>query len=262
MAYEHTTYENFVLENKFEDILTTAVDLNGYITADYSLAEAPGMKKVINKYTATGSVEDLEMGEGNSEEIVVSFTPDDYTVGVTQGKFGYYDEQALTDPMVVEAGLKGLAQTMANDFTAKAIAEFDKSENIIYDATWSYDDIVDAVAKFGENETGLFLLISPEIKAAFRKKLGDSLQYTEATVRSGYIGSVCGVPVVVSKAVPEKKAYMATRDAVTAFIKKGSEIEQERDADTRLNTVFARKVAVVALTDERKCVVLTSDSKS
>ena len=30
----HKTYENFVLENKIEDILTTAVDLQSYMTVD------------------------------------------------------------------------------------------------------------------------------------------------------------------------------------------------------------------------------------
>lgn len=50
-------YENFVLENKFEDLLTTKVDLSNYMTVDTSLTEAPGMKKKIHKYTATGDVQ-------------------------------------------------------------------------------------------------------------------------------------------------------------------------------------------------------------
>ena len=49
----------------------------------------------------------------------------------------------------------------------------------------------------------------------------------------------------------------ATKAAVTAFVKKGSEIEQERDADTRENTVYARKVMLVALTDATKIVKIT-----
>ena len=93
----HTIYENFILENKIEDMLTTKVDMNNYLTVDYSLAEQPGMKKVIHVYTATGDVEDLGMGSGNTGEITVSFTPVEYKVGTTQGKFGYYDEQEMTD---------------------------------------------------------------------------------------------------------------------------------------------------------------------
>ena len=251
----HKVYENFVLENKIEDILTTAVDLQGYMTVDTSLTTEPGMKKIIHTYTATGNVEDLAMGEGNSEDIEVSFTSAEYEVGVTQGRFQYFDEQEMQDPMVVDTGLEGVAKKMVNDFTAKAIAEYEKATLIENATAWSFDVVADAIAKLNvEDETGLFLLISPEDKAAFRKALKEDLKYSEGYVRTGYIGTVCGVPVIVSKAVAAGKGYLATKDAVTLFIKKGSEIEQERNADTRNNKVFARKVAVVALTNATKLV--------
>jgi hypothetical protein len=254
----HKVYENFVLENKIEDILTTAVDLQGYMTVDTSLTTEPGMTKIIHTYTATGNVEDLAMGEGNSEDIEVSFTSAEYEVGVTQGRFQYFDEQEMQDPMVVDTGLEGVAKKMVNDFTAKAIAEYEKATLIEEANAWSFDVVADSIAKLNvEDETGLFLLISPADKAAFRKALKDDLKYSEGYVRTGYIGTVCGVPVIVSKAVAAGKAYLATKDAVTLFIKKGSEIEQERDADKRNNKVFARKVAVVALTNATKLVKIT-----
>ena len=231
----HTIYDNFVLENRIEDLLTTAVDLNNYMTIDTSLTTEPGMKKKINVYTSTGNVEELAMGEGNSEEIEVTFTTKEYEVGTTQGKFTYYDEQEMSDPLVVDTGLKGMAERMINDLTAKAIAEMNL-----------------------EDESGLFMLINPAEKAAFRKNLGEELKYAEDFARTGYIGSVCGVPVIVSKAVPAGVSFLATKAAVTCFIKKGSEIEQERDADHRKNFVFARKVMLVALTDDTKVIRLAA----
>jgi len=197
------------------------------------------------------------MGEGNTEGIVVDFDPEEYVVGTTQGRFAYYDEQAMTDPMVVDVGLDGLAKTMINDFTAKAIAEYNKATLGTIPQYWNFDAIVDAIAKLNlEDESGLFLLISPKNQANFRINLKEDLKYVEGFVRVGYIGSVCGVPVIVSKAVPEDIAYLATREAITLFIKKASEIEQERDANIRKNTVYARKVALVALTDATKLVKL------
>ena len=259
----HKIYENFVLENKIEDILTTNVDLQSYMTVDNSLALQPGMKKVVHTYIASGNVEDLEMGEGNSEAIDVTFKSADYDVKVTQGKFQYYDEQEMTDPMVVDTGLEGLAKTMINDFTAKAIAEYGKATLTESAEAWSFDLIADAIAKMNiEAEEGLFLLISVKDKAEFRKALKDDLKYSEGYVRTGYIGTVCGVPVIVSKVVPEGTGYLATKEAVTLFIKKGSEIEQQRDADIRSNEVYARKVAVVALTDATKVVKITVGSAS
>ena len=253
----HTIYENFVLENKITDLLTTAVDLSNYMTIDNSLTENAGMKKIVNTYTATGDVEDLDMGEGNTEEIEVGFVPTEYEVGTTQGRFRYYDEQEMTDPMVVDVGLDGLTKTMVNDFTAKAIAEYEKATFGIIPSAWGFDAVVDAIAKLNlEDETGLFLLINVKEKADFRKALGDDLKYVEGFVRTGYIGSVCGVPVIVSKAVPAGVAYLATKDAITLFVKKGTEIEQEREANIRRNTIYARKVALVALTDATKLVKL------
>lgn len=257
----HKIYDNFVLENKIEDMLATHVDLNNYLTADYSLAENAGMLKKIHKYIATGNVEDLAMGVGNSEEIEVTFSEEEYRVGTTQGNFNYFDEQEMTDPMVVEVGLQGISAKMTNDLTSKAIAEFSKGSNIFYGAQWKYDDIVDAIAKYPyEEEEGLFLLINPAQKAAFRKNLGDDLKYVEANVRTGYIGTICGVPVVVSKAVPAGKAFLATKAAVTCFIKKGVEVEQEREANIRKNKVFARKVMLVALTDDTRLVKLSANA--
>lgn len=254
----HTIYENFVLENKIEEILTTAVDLQSYMTVDTSLTLEPGMKKVIHTYTASGDVEDLAMGEGNNEDITVSFTSTEYEVGVTQGRFQYFDEQEMTDPMVVDTGLDGIAKKMVNDFTAKAVAEYNKASLTSTAATWSFDAIVDAIAKMNlEDESGLFLLISPADKAGFRKALKEDLSYSEGYVRTGYIGSVAGVPVIVTKAMEEGTGFLATKDAVTLFVKKGAEIEQERDANIRNNAVYARKVAVVALTDATKVVKIT-----
>ena len=173
----HTIYENFVLANKVSDILSPQVDLNTYMTVDTDLTENAGMKKVINTYTATGNVQDLAMGEGNSADIEVSFTPTEYKVGTTQGRFKYYDEQEMTDPMVVDVGLEGIAKTMVNDFTTKAIAEYEKATLTLAGTGWTFDTVVDAIAKMNlEDETGLFLLISPADQANFRKALKDDLK--------------------------------------------------------------------------------------
>lgn len=251
-------YDNVVLANKIEDILTTAVDLTSYMTVDTSMTQEAGMKKKINTYKAQGNVETLEMGAGNTGDIEVSFATKEYEVETVQGRFQYYDEQAMTDPMVVQAGLEGIAKTMINDFTTKAIAEFDKATLTVQRTGFAFTDIVDAIAKLNtENEDGLFILVGVADLANFRKELADDLKYNEDFVRTGYVGSVCGVPVIVTKAITNENIYLASKDAVTLFIKKDTEVEQERDANVRNNKVYIRKVAVVALTDENKVVKLT-----
>jgi hypothetical protein len=161
----------------------------------------------------------------------------------------------MKDPMIVDAGLQHSGDIMTNKWTSLAIAEMEKATLIQEGAAWDFDVVVDAIAKMNlEDESGLFLLISPADKAEFRKALKDDLSYSEGFVRTGYIGTVAGVPVIVTKAVPAGKGYLATKEAVTVFIKKDSETEYDRDKDIRENTYWVRKVGVVALTDENKIV--------
>jgi hypothetical protein len=254
----HELIENVVISNKINDILTTGINLNNYLTIDNSLTEEAGMKKEIITYTSNNNVKQVGMGNGNGDEALqVSKSVKEYEVLTYQGRFDFFDEEEMKNPIVVDTGLKHSADNMINKFTELAIAEYEGADNVPASA-WSFDVIVDAIAKMNlEDEAGLFLLISPEDKAGFRKALKDDLSYSEAFVRTGYIGTVCGVPVIVSKAVPAGKGYLATKDAITLFIKKDTETEYERDADTRKNSYWVRKVAVVALTDTTKAVKIT-----
>ena len=249
-------YPDVVIEKKYESVLSTKLDMQQFMNVDYSLSEDSGMiKKVITK-TVSGNVEDLAMGAGNTEYVEVGTSVVDYEVGVTQGRFAYYDEEAMSDDRIVEAGLTGLAEVMVNDFTAKAIAEMDKASlQQAYTSSVDFDCIVDAIGLMNlEAEEGLFMLINPAMQAAFRKVLKDDLKYSEGFVRTGYIGHVCGVPVYISKAVPAGEAFIASKEAVTLFIKKGVERELDRNANIRQNIEYIRKVALVALTDARKIV--------
>ena len=114
-SYPFKGYENEVLESKIKSILDTKLDMNRFMTPDYSLAEEPGMKKVINRYTGTGEVEDLERGDGNSKFIDAEFTPEEYVVGRTQGQAKYFDDDIMTDPVLIDAKVKYLAEGMVND---------------------------------------------------------------------------------------------------------------------------------------------------
>ena len=73
----------------------------------------------------------------------------------------------------------------------------------------------------------------------------------------GQIGTICGVPVAVSKKVAKNTAFLATREAVKMFVKKSAEVEQDRDKERRINTYITRKVGLVALVDDTKAVKIT-----
>lgn len=249
-------FDNEVVEVVLEDQLMTKLDMMQFAHVNTELAENPGMTKVIRRYAGTGDVEEVEMGAGNTTTMGVGFTEAEYTVGTTQGRFQFYDEQLMNDPDAIDKMARYLSEQMINDNTKKIVAELGKTPYVVAGVA-GFDIIADAIAEFPKEDTedeGTFLLVNRKDVALWRKALKDSLEYTEAFVRTGYIGTVCGVPMYMTDAVPQGAAYLATREAVTVFVKKGSEVERERDANIRSNTVYGRKVALVALTDPEKAV--------
>ena len=91
---------------------------------------------------------------------------------------------------------------------------------------------------------------------AVRAALKDDLKYVEAFAKNGYVGTVGGVNVHTKKDATQGTIVIATKEAVTMFVKKGTEVEQERDANIRKNTVYSRKYGIFALTDATQAVKL------
>ena len=255
--FDFKGYDNEVVAKRIDSILLTKMDMNQFMTPDYSLTENEGMVKKIRTYLPTEAVEDLERGEGLSSYVDAEFTEREYRVKRTQSGARWYDDDFMTDEMWVQTKIDGVAESMVNDWTRKALKEFGKTTNQVEFTNWDYSDFVDAMTHFDqefESEDGLFFLCSADAPAKIRKMLNDNLKYVEGYVRTGYIGSVNGVPIYWSKAVPSGMMFLATRDAVHAFLKKQTFVEQDRDIDTKMNRMIAAKYAVIALFDERKVI--------
>ena len=257
----NTVYPNFVLESRLSDLLNTKLNTRSLMTIDDSLTESAGMIKKINTYTYTGKVEKVTKGNKNTQRGAVSYTTKQYEVEVAQQVFDYYDEEFMQDPKVVEMGMNGGATLMVNDMNEKYFKELAKATlNHKYTAKFSYDAVVDAIQLMNlEDESGLFLIIGNDLKAEVRKDEDFKAARQGEILFNGQIGNISGVPVLVSKLVPKNTAYLATKEAITLFTKKDSEVEQERDGEIRQNTVIMRKVNLVALTDATKVVKITKN---
>jgi len=256
----HTIYENFVLANEIEDQYNSHLDLAQFCTVDNSLTGTPGMIKKINVYTATNGTEDLAMGVGNSKDIEVSYAQKEYEILMAQNRFKYYDEQEMTDPLVVSTGLKHMATDMFNHVNSKIFAEFNKATLEYTSATPDFGCFADAAALLNVENLegqGLFAFVNPKDMAKIRKALKDDLKYVEAFAKQGYVGTVAGISIYTKKDAVENTIIVANREAVTLFNKRGTEVEQERDADVRQNAIWSRKYFLPALTDATKAVKIT-----
>lgn len=251
----NTVFNNKIIEAKAKDLLTTAVNTRSLMTIDDTLAQEAGTTKTINVYTYTGAAEELGVGEGNTTRGGVAYTGKDYTVKLVQQVFDYQDEDFMKDDNIVDMGVKGATQTMTNKMTADFIAECEKA-TLTQTGGVSYDTIVDAIAKLNvEDESGLFILVNNDGKAALRKDPDYVAARMGEVVYNGQVGSVAGIPVINTKAV--NGAFVMDKEAVKLFIKKDVEVEQERDADTRTNSIYLRAAYICALVDSTKICKIT-----
>ena len=258
MALNHThmTYPNSVIEVTIEDQYNSHLNLMQFCTVDNSLVGVAGDTKKIRVYQASDATEKLAMGAGNTKNIEVSYAEEQYTIQLAQNRFPYYDEEVMRDPMVVDVGVRHMTTDMFNTTQDDIFTEFNKAtQTVTLSGTDYFSAFVDAVAMLpGENQENesVFAFVHPKDKAAIRKALKDDLRYVEAYSRAGYIGTVAGVNLYVSALCEEGTICGGTREAVTFFNKKGTEVEQERDANIRLNKIYSRKYYLVALTDQNK----------
>jgi len=260
----HIIYDNFYLSNEVEDQYNSHLDLQQFCTVDNSLVGTPGMIRKINVYEATDGTEKLTMGNGNTKSIEVKYTDKDYTILLAQNRFDYFDEQEMTDPMLVPVGVRHMGTDMFNTVNADIFAEFNKATLSVTDTAYGFGVFADAVAKINVEGTDndpkqihTFGFVCPTDMAAIRKALKDELKYVEAFARTGYVGTVAGVNLYTKKDAVAGTCIVATRQAVTLFNKKGVEIEQERDANIRKNSIWSRKYYLAALTDATKAVKIT-----
>ena len=253
----NTVYANKVIEAKAKDLLTTALNTRSLMTIDNSLTANAGMTKTINVYTYSGEAEELSAGVGNtaSKRGSITYTGTDYTVKMVQQAFDYLDEDFMKDNTIVDNMLKGANQVMVNKMTADFFTECGKAtltQTFAKNSAISYDVIVDAISKLNlEDESGVYIVIPNAWKAALRKDADYKAARMGEVVYNGQVGTIAGIPVIATKALTTA-AYVMTNEAVKLFMKKDVEVEQDRDADKRKNSVYLRSAYICALVDTTK----------
>ena len=255
----NTVYDNKVIESVAKDLLTTSLNTRSLMTIDTELAESAGMLKTVNTYTYTGEAEELANGVGNtaSKRGSISYTGKDYRVKLCQQAYDYTDEEAMKDPFIVDGMMRGAVQVMTNEMTSDFISAITGSEvtlgvTFAKNGALNYDVIVDAISTLNlEDESQLFILIPNKWKAALRKDEDYKSAMMGQVIYNGQVGTICGIPVIATKALTDK-AFVMTKEAVKLFIKKDVEVEPDRNPDTRKNSVYLRATYLVALADATK----------
>lgn len=253
----NTVFENKVIEAKAKDLLTTSLNFRSLMTIDNSLVESEGMTKTINVYTYTGKVEKLADGAKNTVRGAISYTGKDYKVERAQQVFDYSDSDFLKDSNVVDYSLKGANELMVNEMTNDFIVEAKKASLSHEVTAFGYEGIVEAIAKLRvEDETSLFIVAPLAWKAELRLDEDYKTARMSEVVYAGQTATVAGIPVIFSAAL-EDTAFVMNAEAIKLFIKKDVEVEQDRDIETKINTVALSAYYICALVDDTKICKIT-----
>ena len=253
----NTVYDNFFLSNEIEDQFQSHLDLQQFCTIDNTLTGVVGMLGKVHKYKATDGTEKLTMGKGNTKTIEAGYTEKEYRIQMAQNRFAYYDEEAMTDPMVITTGTRHAGTDMFNTVNADIFGAFNEATMTVVATALGFDAFVDGSAMLNlENleNVSIFGFVHPSDVAKLRKAMKEDLKYVEAFAKQGYVGTVGGINIYTKKNAEPGKVVIGTKEAVTLFNKKGTEVEQEREGNIRKNTVYSRKYYLAAMTNEAKAV--------
>ena len=244
----------------------------GYIKVDTTLVGKAGNTVTIPRFNYVGPAADLaENTEGSVD--VLSATEVDYTVKKAVKNVELTDEAVLSgygDPVgEVQKQLKNaIADKIDNDAMELLLNEEDCPNIDMSTQPLSVTSIVKAANDFdGENKgKAKYLLISQEGLAQLMASTDvlHSTTLTEDMMVNGVIGKVGGCYVIPSNKLywggatgVTRNAYILTKDAITAFLKRDVSLETERNVLYKKTLFSADEHYTVAIEDMNKVRSIT-----
>ena len=285
-----TKIENMIVPEVMADMISAKVEKKIIISKiakiDNTLVGQPGNEVTVPQYKYIGDAEDVAegvaMGTAKLETGSTKFTIKKAGKGVS-----ITDEAILSgygDP-VGEAN-KQLAIAIANKIDNDVVEVINKEYavgtaedgvNLIYDGSAnkiSYAGVVDAEDLFDEETSSeKVMYVHPKQMTQLRKD-GDFIsadKYNGEVMTKGEVGKIGTCRVVRSKKVKlntEGTCYLnpivklnndaeteEDAPAVTIYLKRDTQVEKERKADSGITNIFTNKHYGVALTNSTKVVL-------
>ena len=254
--------------------LTEKIVATPFAKIDTTLVGRPGSTITIPRYKYIGEAEDV--AEGVEAGVVKLETDtDEYSVKKAMKAVTLTDEAILSgygNP-VGEANSQ-LGKAIADKIDNDVMAEL-KTARLTYEGTTiSYDDVVNAIDKFNEEENvPKVMFIHPKQVSDLRKDANfiSNDKYPNNVIMRGEIGMIANTRIVATKKaindagtyflnpIVQLRAESQTGDdelsAVTIFLKRSVNVETERHTLSRTTDISVDEHYIVALTDETKVVL-------
>jgi N4-gp56 family major capsid protein len=255
--------------------LPKAIRFSPFATIDNTLAGQPGDTITVPKYAYIGDAEDVAEGE-DIPMTALTHTTQKITVKKAGKGIELTDEAVLSgygDPQTEAVNQLVMSIASKVDADCAAVLQTGTQTKAMGEAI-SYNGIVDAVDLFGEETPDPFskvMFVNSKQVTTIRKdanflSLDKYPAPKGAVVLTGCIGSIAGVQIVVSNRIAaDDGVYKCpivqlevdsetgiALPALTIYMKRGVQVETDRD-------IIAKKTVLTA--DEHYAAALTNDSR-
>lgn len=258
--------------------LPKAIKFSPIAKVDTTLVARAGNTITVPQFAYIGDAEDVAEGV-EMGTVVLTATSTTATVKKAGKAVELTDESVLSgygDP--VGETVKQLRMAIAAKIDNDCLAALEKTK-LTHDgkaAVISYNGIVNAIDKFEEEDQSLKLLfVHPKQITQLRldSEFKDINKYPLQTVMTGVIGEIAGCQVIPSKKIKESsdgqgyenyivktstdEAGEEVTPAITIYLKRDVELEQDRDILAKTTVLSADEHYVAHLSNESKVIKAT-----
>lgn len=253
-----------VIGDFLEKKLVDEIKFSPLATINDNLVGNPGTTLDIPFYTYIGDAADvteggdIALGQLTEDKLQATIKSIGKGVQITDAAVlsGYGDP-------ISEAGdqlLKSLASKVDSDFLTALNGIASSMTHTVTGNEFTADDIADALVKFGEDIDGeKVIVVSPATYAALRKADDwcPASEIAAAMVIQGAVGMVHGCQVVLSNKLKDtyaKQAYIVKPGALALIMKRGVEVEADRDILNKSTIITADQWYVAYLYNAAKAI--------
>lgn len=240
------------------------IKFSSLATIDNTLVARAGNTITVPKFAYIGDASDVAEGVALGTTVLTASTTQ-----ATVKKAGKAVE--LTDEAVLSAhgdivgeATRQLTMAVASKVDADCVEALEGA-TLTYDgstAPISYEGIVNAVDKFNEEDLEpRVIFVHPAQVTQLRKDADfkDINKYPLKTIMTGVIGEICGCQVVASRRVKDDgTSYhnpIVKSGALTIYMKRGAQVETDRDILSSTTVIKADEHYVAVLSDDSKAVL-------
>lgn len=252
-----------VLKDMISAELVNAIRFAPLARVDTTLQGRAGNTVTVPKWNYIGDAEDVAEGVAMGTTILTHSTQQ-ATIKKAGKAVEITDEAVLSgygDP-IGEAG-KQLKMAIANKIDNDALAALGRA-TLTHAATGKLTvPVVEAAqAKFNDEDMAQMVLIAnPADAADLRNNAAANWTRTgdlgDRMVVSGAYGEVLGAQVIRSRKLAKGTAYLVKTGAIAMYLKRGVDVEDDRDILAKTTVISADEHYGVVLEDESKVVKIT-----